>query len=112
MGNNRPTRKSCREDTPFYREEILWYCAKKKSNRAEPFGFGAISFDFGAIRFRFGAIRFRFGAIRFCLYLMCFLRVRALLLNDFPVVVDVDLSFGRCLCGSALEVIVGLRFEV
>ena len=105
MGNNRPTRKSCREDTPFYREEILWYCAKKKSNRAEPFGFDAISFDFGAIRFRF-------DAIRFCLYLMCFLRVRALLLNDFPVVVDVDLSFGRCLCGSALEVVIVLRFEV
>ena len=78
---------------------------KKKSNRAEPFGFGAISFDFGAIRFGF-------GAIRFCLYLMCFLRVRALLLDDFPVVVDVDLSFGRWLCGLALEVIVGFRFEV
>ena len=105
MGNNRPTRKSCREDTPFYREEILWYCAKKKSNRVE-----VVTFD--AIRFDFGAIRFRFGAIRFCLYLMCFLRVRALLLNDFPVVVDVDLSFGRCLCASALEVVIVLRFEV
>ena len=105
MGNNRPTRISCREDTPFYHEEIIFHCAKKKSNRAEPFGFGAIRFDIGAIRFRF-------GAIRFCLYLMCFLRVRALLLNDFPVVVDVDLSFGCCLCGSSLEVVIVLRFEV
>ena len=37
----------------------------KKSNRAEPFSFGAIRFDFDAIRFDFGAIRFDFDAIRF-----------------------------------------------
>ena len=46
---------------------MIFHCEKKKSNRAEPYSFGAIRFDFGAIRFRFGAIRFRFCAIIYTL---------------------------------------------
>jgi hypothetical protein len=49
--NNREGRRYCRED-------MIFHCEKKKSNRAEIVSFGAIRFDFGAIRFRFGAIRF------------------------------------------------------